>query len=205
MPIALITHNRCGTHMVHKSILDCKLFHEPIETDGYIICNETGNSIFTNDDWSFNYLERRNTYDWFLTATFNYYITNHVLTRSNLYDGEEDRNTHLYNDCVELISSIPSLTLSLLHMKPCVKKLSAHYAFKSAHPSAFDTLYYEDLVRDVKHELLKWHVDYVGGSSSIKLKKPSYDTFFTNIKEMEQPWYKILNAFCDRRNPPIDI
>lgn len=179
--VNFVTITKCGSHIIRNSIdQQCQNFN--------FFHVFTGKQFDKN--FEFLYLTRKNTYEFFLSKVYSYYILDRVTEKDNFYT--ENENNLCYEEQINFFNG-QKIFLTKKFITQTLQELELFYKFYSQYPSEHPVLYYEDISVDPENELKKWNFKYYPELSSVKKKKLPYDEVFENPYALESFYYQIEN------------
>jgi hypothetical protein len=146
--VNFVTISKCGSHIIKNSIKkqckDFNFFHTFMEHS-------------FNENYDFLYLTRKDTYDFFLSKVYSYYILDRVTDKDNFYSDNE--NNYSYQKQIEFFNG-QKIFLTTKFITQTLKELETFYKFYSTHMSNYPVLYYEDITLNPEIELKKWNFNF---------------------------------------------
>ena len=189
--LMLVTPARSGTHIILGGLReqhDCILWH-PQHHSG---------------DWDTSrerlYLERRDSYEWARTITYNHYYRPHVFGGAypdNLWTADQQRVSMEHQQ--ERLAQQGPVLLKPSHFKPMVEHWCDYLVFKRQYPSEWPTLYYEDVSVNPDHELGKWQLEHRPKLASVRTPKIPPREAWQNPEEFRHMWPKWIAAEMQNR------
>ena len=216
------TLSRCGTHIIRGSLethyrklgyvvlndtLPFKTHSniQVINTEQYLLPYiDSSRDIFYSshpflDDANFEkivlskfdvttiFASRRDTFDWFLAVMFNATFVKSLGGPANVFSDEQATE---FKEKLEQV--VIQQEISWTWILNQIEQYMIYYNKRIAKPDSIE-LFYEDMVADPEAELAKLGIEFIKTTSSIKWKKPSYDTVYSNLAQAKELWFKFLD------------
>lgn len=183
-----VSLSRCGSHIIRGSLdaqSNTTFIHPFMVNDTYKVSTP-----------STMYISRCDTYAWFLTNVYNYYIFENITDVDNVFT--DTANNVLLIKQQEYFQNKIVLTKS--HATIQLRAFDNFCKFISNNPSNLPILYYEDIIVNPACELAKWKLNYYPATSSKKISKLDYNTVFENQYELYDYWIYMINKIKDQHD-----